>query len=806
MSTLLADADMQRGLDLVHEILGHRLQQTDIKRILNQLSASDRDSFTDKLADILRKTAALLEVARRVSDSLSLDVLLPRMVELVSEMLAAERCTIFLYDREKKELYSRVAMGDGVGEIRFPAHLGLAGAAFMANAAEIIPDCYADARFNQEFDKKTGYRTRNMICAPVRNARGEAIGVTQVLNRHQGDFSDEDVRLLDAINSQAASAFSNAQLHEQLERQRQEESKLLEVTTAISRELHLMPLLQRIMETVTVILDADRSTLFMYDAKTKELWSNVGQGLGSTQIRFPAHLGIAGSVFTTRATVNIPDAYADPRFNPAFDKKTGYKTNTILCMPVLNKQGEAIGVTQVINKRNGLFTATDEQRLRAFSAQAAIAIENAQLFEDVINVKNYNESILQSMSNGVLTFGADGLVQKANNAALRIFRLETSPEVLHAKTAEQLFHGKNAWLAETVKTVVATGKTDTSVDQDLWLRQDDDLAADERRRDKASVNINVVQLKDAKGEPMGCMMVLEDITKEKRLKGTMSRYMNKALADRLAEEGEESLGGKLVKATCLFTDIRSFTSISERIGPQETVSMLNEYFSLMVDVLMGNGGILDKYIGDAIMAVFGAPFPGERDADNAVATGVGMLRALRELNGKRRGQGQDPLEMGIGINTDEVLSGNIGSLKRMDFTVIGDGVNLASRLEGANKPYGTQLLISEFTKRALHAKYLLREVDLIRVKGKSAPVAIFEVMDHYDLEQLPHLGELLSTYHAGLEHYRRKEWHQARHIFSEVLLMHPADTVARLYKERCFHFIEHPPDDDWDGVWTMKSK
>jgi adenylate cyclase len=234
--------------------------------------------------------------------------------------------------------------------------------------------------------------------------------------------------------------------------------------------------------------------------------------------------------------------------------------------------------------------------------------------------------------------------------------------------------------------------------------------------------------------------------------------------------------------------------------------MLNEYFSLMVDVLMSNGGILDKYIGDAIMAVFGAPFPGERDADNAVLTGIGMLKALRELNQKRHGLGQDPIEMGIGINTDEVLSGNIGSLKRMDFTVIGDGVNLASRLEGANKPYGTQLLISEFTKRILQGSYLLREVDLIRVKGKNAPVGIFEVMDHYDLGQLPHLTELLSTYQAGLEHYRRKEWHQAKQIFSEVLLMHPNDSVSRLYKERCFHFIEHPPGDDWDGVWTMKSK
>ncbi len=436
MSTAAQDS-LDTDLDLVGTIVGHRLQQGDIKRILAKLSANDRDSFADKLSDVLRKTAALLEVARRVSDTLQLDTLLPRMVGLVAELVGADRCTIFLYDRDNDQLYSRVAMGDNVGEIRIPASAGIAGAVFRANQPEIIADAYADQRFNREVDKKTGYTTRNILCAPIVDGSGAAIGITQVLNKLSGAFSPDDLTLLQSINAQAASAFMNAQLHEQLERQRNEESRLLEVTTAISRELQLQPLLQKIMETVTAILDADRSTLFMHDKKTGELWSNVAQGVGTKQIRFPAHLGIAGSVFTAGETVNIPDAYADARFNSAVDKATGYKTNTILTMPVVNKQGERIGVTQVLNKRGGPFTKTDEKRLAAFGAQAAIAIENAQLFEQVVAVKNYNDAILQSMSNGVVTVDADGGMRTANHAALRLFRAEDTPEHIVGHTGHR---------------------------------------------------------------------------------------------------------------------------------------------------------------------------------------------------------------------------------------------------------------------------------------------------------------------------------------------------------------------------------
>ncbi|MBU1433298.1 GAF domain-containing protein [Myxococcota bacterium] len=794
-------------LDIVKQIVNHRLQQSDLRRILDALNEQDREDFTFKMADILRKTSALLEVSKQVNDTLSLDTLLNRMVNIISNFLDADRCTLFLYDEQEKELFSRVAGGGITQEIRFPSHMGIAGASFTNKEVIIIDDAYSDERFNREIDIRTGYTTKNILCCPIKSTDQRIIGVAQVLNKFKGPFDAEDLNLLEALTAQAASAFINTQLHERIERAKKEESQMLEITTAISRELQLEPLLQKIMGVVTEILDADRSTLFMYDKETDELWSHVAQGMSVSEIRFPAHLGIAGSVFMMGETINIPDAYKDSRFNPAVDKKTGYKTDTILCMPIQNKQNEIIGVVQVLNKRGGPFRKVDERRLAAFSSQAAIAIENARLFEDVLQIKNYNESILQSMSNGVITLNANNEIVTANHAALHLFHKENKRDEIIGIAARRFFSGQNTWIAESIENVRSTGETDNSLDVDLWLNQQASEGRGHQRREKASVNLSIQALKDSKHQHLGCLLILEDITQEKRLRGTMARYLTKELADQLLDEDSEAmLGGKIQRATVLFTDIRSFTTISEQMGAQKTVTMLNEYFSIMVDSVLENGGILDKYIGDAIMAVFGAPIVGEQDADNALITAISMLRSLEVFNRERQEKGEQPVFMGVGINTDEILSGNIGSLKRMDYTVIGDGVNLASRLEGANKLYGSQILLSELTRRALKHSYLLRKVDLTRVKGKKEPVAIFEALDHLKDELGARTMDIIDLTNRGFIAYQSRDFLQATRFFREIIELRPNDGVARLYLERCAHFMESAPPRDWDGVWVMTSK
>ncbi|MDO9140506.1 MAG: adenylate/guanylate cyclase domain-containing protein, partial [Methylobacter sp.] len=302
------------------------------------------------------------------------------------------------------------------------------------------------------------------------------------------------------------------------------------------------------------------------------------------------------------------------------------------------------------------------------------------------------------------------------------------------------------------------------------------------------------------------MLVIEDISNEKRLKSTMSRYMDPSIADRLVATGSDILGGKNVVCTTLFSDVRGFTTLTEQLGAQGTVSLLNEYFTIMVDCIQREEGMLDKFIGDAIMAVFGIPVIHKDDEDRAVRTAIAMIRELQVWNVKRTEEGKMPLDIGIGLNTDTVVSGNIGSQKRMDFTIIGDGVNLAARLESACKQYGAHILISEFTYAKLKDTYRTREVDYVVVKGKTEPVAIFEVLDYHTEQTFPNIVDVVSLFKNGLGKYRKRQWQQAMGLFNEALALNPADKVCQLYVDRCRQLEHASLGEDWNGVWVMESK
>jgi adenylate cyclase len=300
--------------------------------------------------------------------------------------------------------------------------------------------------------------------------------------------------------------------------------------------------------------------------------------------------------------------------------------------------------------------------------------------------------------------------------------------------------------------------------------------------------------------------MIEDITSEKRLKATMSRYMDPSIAEKALQAGAEILGGQSSVASVLFSDIRNFTTFTEELGPQATVSLLNEYFTIMVDCIQYEGGHLDKFIGDAIMAVFGTPLAHEDDEDRAVRAALHMLRELNGYNVRRAKDGKRPIDIGIGINTDTVVSGNIGSPRRMDYTVIGDGVNLASRLEGACKKYHAHLLISEHTFRKLRGTYRSREIDRVVVQGKTQPVGVIEIVDYHSDESFPNCMEVLNNFRYGLKCYRDRRWSEGIRAFRDALELNPTDHVSQMYIERCEHLRDSPPADDWNGVWVMQSK
>ena len=741
----------------------------------------------------LRHLELLLEVTRRMASYGTLDQVLQALVEMTTTELNAERGSLFLNDPDTNELYSRVAQGNIQREIRILNSSGVAGYVYTSGEALIIHDAYADERFNRSIDEQTGFTTRNILCVPIKTVKGEIIGVAQTLNKRSGKFTKQDLNLLEAMTSQGTLALQSAQFIERMQSIRRQEMEFIDVVSEVTADIKLGSLLQKVMGEATRLLNAERSTLFLNDERTGELWSEVGQGLESVQIRLPNHLGIAGAVYTSGKAINIPYAYADLRFNPAFDKKTGYFTRSILCVPIVNKHGRVIGVTQVLNKRGGPFTGEDESRLRAFTAQISIALENAKLFADVQNMKNYNEAMLESMSNAVITLDEAERIATCNAAGLRILRV-SPPQILQRPAAE-FFAGTNAWISDKLKRVAETQATELVMEAELIVGED-----------KLSVNLTALPLLSMEKKRLGSMLMLEDISNEKRLKSTMSRYMDPGIAEQMLASGGEMLGGKNVVATVLFSDIRSFTTITEQLGAQGTVALLNEYFTLMVDCIQREEGMLDKFIGDAIMAAFGIPVAHNDDADRAVRAAIAMLKELSAWNRGRVNEGKMAVDIGIGLNTDNVVSGNIGSKKRMDYTIIGDGVNLAARLESACKQYGAHILISEFTYKALKATYFSRELDLVVVKGKTRPVAIHEILDYHTDESYPQMIDALRHFKSGLVKYRQQKWDDAEGEFREVLALNDRDKAAALYLKRCAHFRTVPPGPDWDGVWVMEDK
>ena len=301
------------------------------------------------------------------------------------------------------------------------------------------------------------------------------------------------------------------------------------------------------------------------------------------------------------------------------------------------------------------------------------------------------------------------------------------------------------------------------------------------------------------------MIMLEDISNEKRMKSTMSRYMDADLAEQLMDGGEGLLGGQESIGTVLFSDIRSFTTLTEELGAQGIVGLLNEYFTIMVDCVQNEGGMLDKFIGDAMMAIFGTPFPHDDDPDRAVRAAISMMNDLNDYNMRRTKEGKLPIDHGMGLNTDNIMSGNIGSPKRMDYTVIGDGVNLAARVESACKKYGAHILTTEYSFNAFKATYRTRQVDNMIVKGKTEPVKIYEVLDYHTKESFPNMIEVLEMFNNAMEFYNEAKWDDAIKYFKKAEKANPKDKASIMYIDRCKTLKKQNPK-DWNGVWVSKSK
>jgi adenylate cyclase len=296
-----------------------------------------------------------------------------------------------------------------------------------------------------------------------------------------------------------------------------------------------------------------------------------------------------------------------------------------------------------------------------------------------------------------------------------------------------------------------------------------------------------------------------------RTRRTLERYVSRNLVKEVLENPGSyysSLRGTRVPVTVLFSDLIGFTTLSEKGDPEALVVQLNEYLSRMTSVVFGNGGTLDKFIGDGIMAVWGnvRSLGMAEDAKNCARAALGMRRELRKLNEKWRAEGRMGFGMGIGINHGEVIVGNIGSHERMDPTVIGDSANLASRIEGLTRVYGLDILVGATAAELVRDEVYLRSVARVQVKGKTKPVDVLTFIGARNEEVDPELLKWLETYEEGLEKFRTRDFTQAKILFSRFLEFYPDDLLAKMYLTRALKYEQAPPDEAWEAVEVFEKK
>ena len=294
---------------------------------------------------------------------------------------------------------------------------------------------------------------------------------------------------------------------------------------------------------------------------------------------------------------------------------------------------------------------------------------------------------------------------------------------------------------------------------------------------------------------------LKSETQGAEIKKAFSSYVSPDIVKSIiADPDSLKLGGEEREITVLFSDIRDFTTISERLTPTQLVYLLNSLLDPLTEAILNNGGLLDKYIGDAIMAIFNAPLTMEDHADKAVLSSIEMIRRIKEVNEKMEQEGLPSVKIGIGLHTGIATVGNMGSKLRFDYTAIGDTVNLSSRLEGLTKMYHVETIISEATKNQLKGEHLTRKIDIVRVKGKNEPIIIYQLMDDTEVNR-----EIKIRFDEATGYYYERRFEEANKLFNDLLSDYN-DLTSTVFIKRCEHYIVDAPPDSWDGIYKHVNK
>ncbi len=546
--------------------------------------------------------------------------------------------------------------------------------------------------------------------------KSRLLGILSIGEKFMSEkFTDIDYKILEIISNHLTEALFNYELIENVEQKKKELNiKLLELETlfdigvAISSVLDVNALAEDVLIRAIGVLNASKGMFIRQNDQSPILDILSMFNWGDNKFLLSKKIDVLNRINDGESGLILTS-------NEKTELQKKLKEDNLLVVPLRAKEN-LLGFMILCDKetRSGVedFNELDLDILTSLSNQAAVAMDNAKLFKEITEAKQFNESILGSIATGVITINILGEVDSVNKAGENILKMNNDSII---NNHYMFLFEKDPDIIEIITKTELSKKITTEINMPFLTASQETI-----------VNVSAAPRIDINGNIEGLVIAIEDISDVSKVKNTFKRYVSKQVVDNLLEdETKLNLGGEEREVSILFTDIRGFTSMSENMEPEQVVMTLNEYFSEMIDIVFKHNGTLDKIIGDELMVVFGAPLAAEDDTERALNTAVEMQNKIKELNNIRKQRGEEPVLVGAGINKGFVVSGNIGSRDMMDYTVIGDTVNLGSRLCSAAGP--GEIIVSKEVIKNQEDNFSFEELKPIMVKGKKDKINIFKV-------------------------------------------------------------------------------
>jgi PAS domain S-box-containing protein len=559
--------------------------------------------------------------------------------------------------------------------------------------------------------------------AQVRSVIDQLAGIRAAKTSISGIFTRTQLSLADVHLARKGLGQLDQFLREQSEEQQRLQA-IQQVSRAVTSSLDLTRVLNMVMDTIIELTGAERGFLMLLEPDSGELVFRVARNMDRKTIRkssFNISRSIVDRVALEGEPIVTTDAQIDPRFS-AQDSVVSYNLRSILCVP-LKVRSELIGVIYADNRVvSGLFDDKDRDLLLAFANQAAIAIQNAGLFEQVTAqleaitaMRNLMANIFSSIASGVITTDIEDRVTLFNRAA------ETILGVVAEQVEGQPYAECLPKLLSPLSALVGQVKTQEVV-------QSTEVTTELSTRGRVSLSLQFSPLKDAQNDTLGVAIVIDDLTEKRRREKTMAhvrRYLPPALVDSLPDIEKLQLGGTRQTISILFADVRGFSTFSESQEPEFVLGVINRFFTVAAEAILLHEGIIDKFMGDAVMALFNTPFLPQADhALRAARAALAMMYDIRALHEQLPPDQQ--LWVGASLHTGEAILGNVGSPDRLDFSAIGDAVNLAKRLQEIAGP--GQILISQAAYQQIRRRAKVMPLKPVQVKGRQALEQIYELV------------------------------------------------------------------------------